>query len=94
MFEKNPLPVLIINPQNGLIVDANPQAVEYLGWTYEEIISKELFEINTLPQVELLKNLQAEARLKSNKIIQQYVLKTGEVRDVEIYNCPIELCFR
>ena len=48
LFEAAKDGILLVDPETRLIVDVNPYLVLLLGYTYEEIIGKELFEIGLL----------------------------------------------
>jgi PAS domain S-box-containing protein len=45
LFESAKDGILILNAETGLIVDANPYIIKALGYAYEELIGKELWEI-------------------------------------------------
>jgi PAS domain S-box-containing protein len=48
LFETAHDGILIVDPETRQIVDVNPFLVNFLGYTYEEFIGKELFEIGLL----------------------------------------------
>jgi PAS domain S-box-containing protein len=48
LFEAAHDGILIIDPESRQIIDVNPFLVKFLGYTYEEFIGKELFEIGLL----------------------------------------------
>ena len=89
LFKNNHTVMLLIDPDTGSIVDANPAAIAYYGWSHEEIIGKKISEINTLS--EALTNAEMEqASLEMRKYFNfQHKLASGEVRDVEVYSGPI-----
>ena len=47
--------MLIIDPDNGEIVDANPAAVNFYGWSKEKLISMKISDINILNKGEVKK---------------------------------------
>lgn len=48
LFEAARDGILVLDPESGKIIDVNPYLVEFLGYTREEIIGKELYEIGLL----------------------------------------------
>ena len=39
--------MILIDPDSGAIVDANPAASTYYGWNHEELLKMKIEEINT-----------------------------------------------
>lgn len=89
MFETNTAIKLVIDPESGLILDANQSAVAFYGYGREELLRKRIQEINTLPpemvQAEM-ERARSEERLFFNF---RHRLASGEVRDVEVYSGPL-----
>lgn len=91
VFEKNRAIQLLIDPDDGTIIDANPAACEFYGYAQEEIKDKKISDINTL-QVEELSEKLSQAKLESRSFFTfQHRLANGEVRDVEVHSSPIDL---
>ncbi|MBN2039296.1 MAG: PAS domain S-box protein [Spirochaetes bacterium] len=53
LFENSAAVMLIIDPEDGSIFDANPSACHFYGWSRAEITSKTMFDIDTLPARDL-----------------------------------------
>ena len=49
LFENHHVIMLLIDPETGRIVDANPAAANFYGWSRDELKKKFIFEINVLP---------------------------------------------
>ena len=66
LFLNNHTVMLIIDPETGSIVDANPIACSYYGWSYTEICQKNIADINTLTPDEIFfeMNLAKEEKRK------------------------------
>lgn len=89
MFELHNAVQLLIDPDSGLIVDANPSATKFYGYSHDELISMTIQDINVLPRVEI-----HELRQKAFERHQKYFffphrLKNGDLRYVDVYSCPI-----
>jgi len=82
--------MLIIDPGTGKILDANLAALKFYRYSEKEILSMKISQINTLSEKEIKKEMK-DARLnKRNYFIFRHRLKTGDIRDVEVYSGPIE----
>lgn len=81
----------IVDPHSGIIVDANPAACNFYGYSKEELIGKKVSDINLLLKDELK---QVAADVLSQKCLSfqfPHRLASGEVRDVEVYPTPMRI---
>ena len=91
LFENNHVPMLLIDPENGNIIDANHAAISFYGWTRKELIEKSIHQINTLP-LETVEDAMANAVKGALNYFQfQHLLADGSMRDVEVYSGPIDI---
>jgi len=90
LFENNTSVMLLINPETAEIVDANPTACEFYGWTYDEIRTKKIMNLNVLPSDEVF-SIMKDAKLTGRKHFHFVHRKAnGELRDVEAFSTPIK----
>ncbi|MBP9023119.1 MAG: PAS domain S-box protein [Spirochaetes bacterium] len=89
LFENNHAVMLLIQPENGEIYDANPAAERFYGWPREEIRGMKITEINTLSIEEIKSEMNLAVKLKRNHFHFKHRLADGSVRDVEVYSGPI-----
>ncbi|HEY8188081.1 MAG TPA: PAS domain S-box protein [Pyrinomonadaceae bacterium] len=86
LFEAAKDGILILDPDTRQITDANPFIAQLLGYTREEMIGKELFEIGLLKDEEASK--AAFRELRENNFIRYEDLplesKKGQRREVEV----------
>lgn len=61
LFEQHHLPVLIIRPADGHIIDVNETAVNFYGYDKQTLITMSIFDINTLSE-EAVKQKMTEAK--------------------------------
>lgn len=91
LFENNHTVMLIIDPENGALMDANAAAVEYYGWPRERLKSMRIGEINTLTAEEI----QAEMRRARDRQPPHFEFRhrraDGSQRDVEVFSGPIRM---
>jgi PAS domain S-box-containing protein len=90
LFEKNSVTILIIDPSNGQIVDANEAAVSYYGYTYNELLSKKISDINILTEEEIKLRLNETLTGQKRHFIFKHRKADGQVRDVEVYTGKID----
>jgi PAS domain S-box-containing protein len=91
MFEKNRAVKLVLEPETGAIVDANPAASEFYGYPRDTLRTMNIADINILPPEQIQAEMQqahAEQRLC---FFFQHRLASGNIRDVEVYSGPIEV---
>lgn len=89
LYENNYSMILLIDPDTGDIVDANPAACAFYGYPKKTFAQMKITDLQTLSQeavFEEMKNAKAEDR---NHFIFQHQLSDGSVRDVEVFSGPI-----
>ncbi|MFW6229687.1 MAG: PAS domain S-box protein [Halanaerobium sp.] len=89
LFENEKTAMLIIDPDNGKIVDANPAAVNFYEWSKDKLTSMKITDINILNREEVKKEM-LEARDKNKNYFNfKHQVFSGEIKDVEVYSQPI-----
>jgi PAS domain S-box-containing protein len=91
MFEQVNLPKLITDPQTSRILDANPAAVDFYGYSLRVLKSMTMLQINIAAPEVILKKMQQvlDGEIDSCLFVQR--LADGTVRDVEGFAVGIEL---
>ncbi len=89
MFENNYAVMLVVDSEDASIVDANPAASDYYGFSHEDIISKNLSEISFPDKTTLLERLNLSMTGNKNYFISRHKLKKNIERDVEVFLSPI-----
>ncbi|MEE4357156.1 MAG: MASE3 domain-containing protein, partial [Desulfococcaceae bacterium] len=91
MFLNNEAVKLLINPDSGMIADANPAACRFYAYPIEIMKQMKIYDINTLP-AEQVKEEMEQIRSGNKQYCQfRHRLANGEIRDVEVYSCPVEI---
>ena len=67
LFTNNHSIMLLIDPDNGDIIDANSAACSFYGYSYHDILNKRINQINTLTQEELFNEMQAAKNEKDRR---------------------------
>ena len=91
LFKNNHSVMLLIDPENGDIVDANPAAVSFYGWSYEELICKKITNINMFTEKKVFQEMEKAKKKQRQHFYFQHRLRSGEIRDVEVYSDPIKV---
>ncbi|TGC09405.1 PAS domain-containing protein [Methanolobus halotolerans] len=88
-FKDNNAVILLVNPGNSHIVDANTAACNYYGWTMREMTCKKIGDICELSDQEKKAEMQKAADEKRKYFFARHRLANDEVRYVEVYSGPI-----
>lgn len=91
LYENNHANILLIDPETGAIVDANPAAASFYGWKREEMISMNMSQINSLTSEEIFSKMQIAVAKEKNHFIFKHRLADGTIRDVEVYSGQVGL---
>jgi two-component system, cell cycle sensor histidine kinase and response regulator CckA len=81
--------MLIIDPENGMLVDANPAAVSFYGWDRDELCQKKISQITLLRESEVTFDMELLTNKENNGFIFRHCRADGSVRDVEVFCAPI-----
>jgi PAS domain S-box-containing protein len=91
MFERNRAIKLLVDPQTGAIVDANPAAVEFYGYRLDEMKQLKVTDINILPAEQVAAAMAAADMEDMASFVFQHRLRSGEIRDVEVHSSPLDI---
>lgn len=89
IFQNNHAVMVLLNPITGEIVDANPAAGAFYGYTREELTGKKLSDITIMEANELSRALGDALYARKERFFFKHVLADGAVRDVEVYSGPL-----
>jgi PAS domain S-box-containing protein len=89
VFHNNHAVMLLIDPETGAIIDANPAACHFYGYSQKQLISMKISDINTLKPEEIKTEMQHAARESRTFFNFRHRLAKGDIRDVEVFSGPI-----
>ena len=89
MFKGHAAVMLLIEPLSGRIVDANPAACAFYGYSKEELLALCIQDINMLPKEEVARRRLQALQGQKKYFVFPHRLKNGEIRMVDVYSCPI-----
>lgn len=84
VFENNYSVMLLIDPSDGSIVDANPAAEQFYGWPRAVMRRMNITEINTLDDAEIRRRMDEAREARRNTFLFRHRRADGSVRDVQV----------
>lgn len=85
LFESAQDGILILDAETGMITDVNPYLINMLGYSYDELVEKKLWEVGAFKDIEVSR--EAFEALQKNKYIRYENLplraKSGKLVQVE-----------
>lgn len=90
LFENSDSIMLIIEPESGLILDANQAALNFYQYSKKAMMGMNISKINTLTQKEIKKEMEDAKLQKRNYFNFRHRLKNKKIKNVEVYCGPIQ----
>ena len=95
LFENNHAVMLVLDPETGAIVDANPAAASWYGWSRDDLCQKNICDINqTRIPIELLSEMDQAANQQDGPFLFRHQRADGSLRDVEVFSGPVQVAGR
>lgn len=91
LFENNHTVMLLIDPEGGCIIDANPAACHFYGFDRETMQRMNIAEINPLGGEPLLTEREQADTRQCRHFYSQHRLADEQMREVEVYTGPISI---
>lgn len=89
MFEKHDAVMLLINPENGFIIDANAAASRFYGHSRKRLRQMSILNINQKADREVRQEMQKAYFQQQNAFYFDHQLADGNTRTVEVHSTPI-----
>ncbi|MGA1932805.1 diguanylate cyclase [Arcobacter sp. YIC-464] len=90
MFRTHDSIMILVNPDTGMIIDANQSASKFYGYSLDEFKKMHISEINHLSREEITEAIKEAKLLDHNSFVFPHRLKNNEIKTVEINSSPIE----
>jgi len=90
-FDNNKAIMLQINSSTTQITKANKVAVNFYGYSENELLQKTVSDLSTLPPDKISTIIKEEVNNKSNFFEFQHKLSNGKIKDVEVYVSPFNI---
>ena len=88
VFDQHSAIMLLIDPASGSLIDANPSAAQFYGYSQDELRNMKIQQINTLTPQEVAAERRRAAEQNRNFFIFRHRLANGDVRTVEVSSVP------
>ena len=89
-FAHNSAVMLLINPSDGAILDANAAALSFYGYPRERLLAMRITDINTRPPAEVRQIMASVSPDRGMRFEFQHHLVDGSVREVEVSASSIQ----
>lgn len=90
IFEKHNSVMLLIDPDSGRILDANPAAAAFYGYSRDQLRALKIQHINQLTASQVADERELAKTEGRNYFIFRHQLADGSVRTVEVYSIPVQ----
>jgi diguanylate cyclase (GGDEF)-like protein/PAS domain S-box-containing protein len=94
LFEHSKIPMLVLEPDSGAIVDANEAATLFYGYSPARIRQLRIGDFNMLSAEQIEAEMALARQEKRNCFQFPHRLASGEVRQVEVFSGPIQVAGR
>ncbi len=91
MFESNRTVQLLIDPDTGEIIDANPAACTFYQTSREQLQATTIHAVNVLAADIVAAEMTRAQREERDYFVFRHRLWSGEERDVEVHSSPIQV---
>ncbi len=88
-FENSYSMMLLVDPENAKIIEANKAACRFYGYSHEQLTKMYVKQLNILSEEEIKAELISAKQGLENHFIFEHKLASGEIKDVEIYSSEI-----
>lgn len=86
IFFNNHTIMLLIDPINGDIIDANPAAIDFYGYNRNELVNMKISHLNVHAPEIIYKNMQKAVSEEENHFIFKHRKADGQLCDVDVYS--------
>jgi len=91
LFKNHHSVMLLIDPKNADILDANAAACSFYGWSQEELTSMKITDINMLSKEQVFQEMERANSEERKHFFFRHRLANEEIHDVEVYSGPIRV---
>jgi PAS domain S-box-containing protein len=91
LFENHHAVMLVYDPETFNIIDANPAACRYYGYSRAQLTALKMTDLNGMSLEQAASEYQRVRQTNEQPYLLKHRLANGEIRDVESYAGPIQL---
>lgn len=90
IFEESASIMYLINPDNGQFIDANDACVQFYGWSKDDFLKLNILDVN-ISQDDVTRKFEILSRLGRQKFEVQHRTANGQIFDIEVYCCMLNV---
>lgn len=90
LFRQSSAIMLLIDPEDGRIIDSNDQALEFYGYSLDDIRNMTITQINRLTPEQVKAEMEHAREMSRNHFVFPHGLADGSIRTVEVYSGPVK----
>jgi PAS domain S-box-containing protein len=90
-FEQHSAVMMILDPETGNIVDVNNAAVDYYGWSREQLTRMSIVDINTEKPENNRKLLEGWKKAITRVFTVKHRIADGTIHDIEVFGQKIQV---
>ncbi|TKG90375.1 PAS domain-containing sensor histidine kinase [Puteibacter caeruleilacunae] len=90
-FEQSYSVILIIDPEGGRIIDGNKAAIDFYGYSHQELTSMKISDINMLGSNGVQQKMYLTVEKNGQQFIFDHKLANGQIRNVEVHTGPVDI---
>jgi PAS domain S-box-containing protein len=91
LFQDNGAIMLLIDVATMKVLDANPAACAFYGWSPADFLDKAITDINTLSETEVREIYHDVINFERRRYRARHRLASGEEREVEVNSMPYQI---
>ena len=89
LFKNNHAAMLLIKPNTGEIIDADPAAASFYGYSQSQLVKMKITDIRISEDEEVFEEMLKAKSGEKNHFLFKHRLANGEIRDVNVYSGSI-----
>jgi PAS domain S-box-containing protein len=89
LFSKSNAVKILVEPEQGFIVDANAKACQFYGYTLHELQKKKIIEINKLSEDEVIEEYKKQQDEGRDYFINKQLISSGSILPVEVRSTSV-----
>lgn len=91
LFESAKIPILLIDPANGAMFDANQASAAFYGYSRDQLRHMKISDINPLSPESIQAEMVLAREEKRAHFFFPHRLASGDIRQVEVHSGPLEM---
>jgi len=90
LFQSSQSIMLMIDPENGKIMDANSTACSFYGYRYRALTTMRITSIDQASDDQVMEIARRAKNELNNHFEARHKIASGEIRDVEVFSNPVD----